>query len=307
MMSHQMSDVDIDSVITKFLEYLEKEKNFSGHTIAAYGRDLQQFSDFLKDKRISLVLSECFKKSNLRAFTFKLSNEGQKPRSVARKIAAFKSFSKFCLKKGFLSSNPAKVISSPKLDKPLPVFLTKKQAAQLDPPTDTKEESYRNHTILEFFYGSGIRLSELYSLNINSVNIRQETIHVLGKGRKERIVPLTAVAIDWMKRYLQMRQTTDAPDEPLFVNNKGMRLSRRQIERIVQRRLSEVSTQKKRSPHVLRHSFATHLLDEGADIRAVKELLGHSSLSTTQVYTHISKEHLLKIYKQAHPRASESE
>ncbi|HEX3019655.1 MAG TPA: tyrosine recombinase XerC [Chitinispirillaceae bacterium] len=295
---------NITEIIEIFLKYLEKEKFFSSHTICAYKQDLNQFVGFLEERKFSLLLEDALKKANLRAFTFKLSNDGLKPRSVARKIAALKSFSKFCLRKNLIHINPAKVIATPKLDKPLPVFLTKKQTAQLQTPQTGDEEEYRNHTILEFFYGSGIRLSELHALNINSINKKQETIRVLGKGRKERIVPLTTVAIETMDRYLQLRRLALSADDPLFINKEGCRLSRRQLERIVQRKLSQVSNSRKRSPHVLRHSFATHLMDEGADIRAVKELLGHASLTTTQIYTHISKEHLLKVYKQAHPRAT---
>lgn len=298
-----MDDLNIINVVEDFLRYLEKEKNFSRYTISAYNSDLQQYITFLKNKKCTLNLNESLRKPNLRAFTFKLSNDGQKPRSVARKIAALKSFSKYCQKKGFLKTNPAKVIASPKLDKPLPVFLTQKQTSQLEPPSSEDEMQVRNHAILEFFYGSGIRLSELHDLNIGSVNTKQELIRVLGKGRKQRIVPLTSAAMVALNRYLHLRKIDNNMETPLFTGKDGQRLSRRQLERIIQRRLSEVSSNKKRSPHVLRHSFATHLLDEGADIRAVKELLGHASLTTTQVYTHISKEHLLKVYKQAHPRA----
>ncbi len=294
---------NIVHIIEDFLHYLKKEKNFSDHTVIAYKRDLKQFVHFLQERKISLSLEDALKKGNLRAFTFKLSNDGLKPRSVARKIAALKSLSKYCLKKKIIKINPTKVIATPKLDKPLPVFLTQNQIRELRIPENGDELEYRNHAILEFFYGSGIRLSELQGLNIGSVNKSQETIRVLGKGRKERIVPLTTVAIEVMNLYLKLRKKALSPDSPLFANKQGERLSARRLERIVQQKLSLVSNQKKKSPHVLRHSFATHLMDRGADIRAVKELLGHASLATTQVYTHISKEHLLKIYKQAHPRA----
>ena len=294
---------NIVHIIEDFLQYLKKEKNFSDHTVIAYKRDLNQFVNFLQERKIPLSLEDAMKKGNLRGFTFKLSNDGLKPRSVARKIAALKSLSKYCLRKKYIRITPTKVIATPKLDKPLPVFLTQNQIKELRVPENGDELEYRNHAILEFFYGSGIRLSELQGLNIGSVDKSQEMIKVIGKGRKERIVPLTTVAIEVMNRYLKLRKKALSPDSPLFTNKKGERLSARCLERIVQQKLSLVSNQKKKSPHVLRHSFATHLMDEGADIRAVKELLGHASLSTTQVYTHISKEHLLKIYKQAHPRA----
>ncbi len=204
-----------------------------------------------------------------------------------------------------LNSNPTRVLATPKSPKNLPVFLTKKQAEDLikiGGKTDT-ENDLRDRMIVEFFYGSGIRLSELHSLTIPSVDIRNETVRVLGKGRKERIVPITRIAVSMMRQYLRQTGRSLADTGPIFINKKGLKLSRRQIQRIVEKELSLVSQQKKRSPHVLRHSFATHLLDAGADIRAVKELLGHSSLTSTQIYTHVSKEHLIRTYKQAHPRA----
>jgi integrase/recombinase XerC len=156
---------------------------------------------------------------------------------------------------------------------------------------------------VELFYGSGIRLSELWSLTVGNVQFKSSTVRVLGKGKKERIVPLTQGALDLIREYLLLRKETAGHSAPLFINEKGARLSRRHIERIVASAIARVSQQKKKSPHVLRHSFATHLLDHGADIRAVKELLGHASLSTTQIYTHLSKERILEAYRQAHPRA----
>jgi integrase/recombinase XerC len=297
--------IPILQVIEQFLDYAAKEKGFSGHTVDAYKSDLMQFVDFLEEKKAPLSLEEAMKKVFLRGFLFQLSKDGKKSRSVARKVAALKSFSRFCVKRGLLQANPAKVIATPKLDKTLPVFLTERQTERLNSIKADETESVRNRAIIEFFYGSGIRLSELYSLNINLIDTRRQTVRVMGKGRKERIVPITSQAIESYNEYIAKRSSGLEPEDPVFINSKGLRLSRRQIERIVEKELSTVSTNKKRSPHVLRHSFATHLLDNGADIRAVKELLGHSSLSTTQIYTHISKEHLLKIYKQAHPRASD--
>ena len=291
-----------------FYAYIEKERGFSKHTLEAYRSDLDQFIEFLQSKFLPLSLDSAMKKAVLRAFVFSLSTRGLKPRSVARKIAALKSFSRYCTRRHLMQVNPAKLLFAPKLDSPLPVFLTQKQAEMLTPPApNSTVEALRNHAIVEFFYGSGIRLSELQALAIGAINVRSGTVRVLGKGRKERIVPVTSTALEAMERYFSGRSSSKAPDAPLFVNGEGKPLSHRQIQRVVAQEISLVSKQKKRSPHTLRHSFATHLMDAGADIRAVKELLGHASLTTTQVYTHVSREHLLKAYKQAHPRAERAQ
>jgi integrase/recombinase XerC len=294
------------SAADDFFAYIEKEKGFSVHTLSAYRSDLEEFIRFLKAGNTArrLSLEEFFAKTALRSFAVSLSSRGLRPRSLARKIAALKSFSRFCVRRHFLKNNPAKFLTAPKLDRQLPVFLTRKQAEQLaPPPPGAPVEALRNHAIIEFLYGSGIRLSELQMLTLGSVNVKNSTVRVMGKGRKERVVPLTATAVEAMERYLLARASARTPDSPLFTAGEDRTLSRRQIQRVVARELSRVSQQKKRSPHVLRHSFATHLMDAGADIRAVKELLGHSSLATTQIYTHVSREHLLKAYRQAHPRA----
>ncbi|MBN1575587.1 MAG: tyrosine recombinase XerC [Chitinispirillaceae bacterium] len=294
----------LNDTISAFIDYLKKERGFSEHTTAAYQRDLGQFEKFVQKDGNSDIHSS-MNKQHIRAFLFQLSRDGIKPRSIARKLAALKSFCRYCLKQGLLNANPTKVLATPKPEKTLPVFLTKKQARDLLPEADLPGH-LRDRLIVEFFYGSGIRLSELYALTISAVDTRSETVRVLGKGRKERIVPLTHVAIVMMKQYLHDNGRSGDAEEPLFITTKGSRLSKRQIQRVVERELSTVSRQKKRSPHVLRHSFATHLMDGGADIRAVKELLGHSSLTSTQIYTHVSREHLIKTYRQAHPRAGGS-
>jgi integrase/recombinase XerC len=301
-------DNGFDSILSQFFDYLLKERGFSAHTLDAYRRDLAQFAAFINERtgKKNLQIRECMSKMHLRAFLFMLSNGGMKPRSIARKLAALKSFSRFCIRRGFLTSNPTKVLASPKPDKTLPVFLTKKQAAQLESTTTgNTDDTLRNQLIIELLYGSGIRLSELYALDTTSLELRQKTVRVMGKGKKERIVPLTDSTITLARQYMAWTRCSVAETVPLLRNKNGERLSRRQIQRIVQNELSRVSQQQKKSPHVLRHSFATHLMDAGADIRAVKELLGHASLTTTQIYTHISREHLQRAYRQAHPRAEE--
>ncbi|HUI93414.1 MAG TPA: site-specific tyrosine recombinase/integron integrase [Chitinivibrionales bacterium] len=299
----------LQETINSFLEYLLKEKGYSTHTVEAYKRDLAQFVAFVNQNYPHADFETVMKKDMLRDFTYSMGEQHLRPRSVARKVAALKSFSKFCVKRHFLVINPAKLLANPKLDKPLPAFLTEKQAQELGSINAPKgkngsdAETARNRAIVELLYGSGIRLAELHGLNAGNIEFKREWIRVLGKGKKERTVPVTDQAMSAIREYLDKRSPLASADAPLFANHKGGRLSRRQIERIVEGGLAAVSQQKKKSPHVLRHSFATHLLDRGADIRAVKELLGHSSLSTTQIYTHMSKEHLLKTYRQAHPRA----
>jgi integrase/recombinase XerC len=300
----------LQETIQSFLDYLLKEKGYSRHTVDAYRRDMEQFSSFVSQQYGDATFDDIMKKGVMRSFTFSLGELALKPRSVARKIATLKSFSKFCMRRKRISVNPAKLLANPKLDKPLPAFLTEKQAQGLEDISQTASagrnpvDEQRDRAIVELLYGTGMRLSELQSCDVGTIDYRRASVRVLGKGRKERVVPVTEQAVTAINSYLDLRKTSKAHDAPLFANDKGGRLSRRQIERIVGRELSKVSQQKKRSPHVLRHSFATHLLDHGADIRAVKELLGHASLSTTQVYTHMSKEHLLKVYRLAHPRAA---
>jgi len=303
----------LHETIQSFLDYILKERGYSVLTVESYKRDLEQFSAFVSQNYSDAAFEEIMKKGVLRAFTFSLGELALKPRSVARKIATLKSFSKFCMKQSLVATNPTKLLANPKLDKPLPAFLTEKQAQELeggdhgDPRTQGPVEAARNRAIVELLYGSGIRLAELHSLDVGTIEYKRASVRVLGKGRKERVVPVTQQTLDAIRHYLDIKKMPRAHDAPLFSNEKGGRLSRRQIERIVARELSRVTQQKKKSPHVLRHSFATHLLDRGADIRAVKELLGHSSLATTQIYTHMSKEHLLKVYRQAHPRAALAE
>lgn len=298
--------VFLATVVEGFLEYIRKEKGYSPHTAMAYAHDLADFAATLPQGG-QTEITQAVTKSTLRLYTHGLRQHGLKPRSIARKVAALKSFSRYCVRRKFLTVNTAKLLATPKLDKPLPVFLTETQALALNTtePKTTKisaRDAGRNHAIIELFYGSGIRLAELCSLRLTDIDRSAAQARVIGKGRKERIVPLTDQFLEALKIYLVQRPPT-TPNGPLFVNHRGLPISRRAVQRLVTAKLGMVSQLKKRSPHVLRHSFATHLMDGGADIRAVKELLGHSSLATTQVYTHVTKEHLLKAYRQAHPRS----
>ncbi len=295
----------IKDAIKNFLEYLRKQRGYSEHTVAAYQHDLAQFIDFVESEVGKTAVKEILTKGILRTFIYSFHDHGFKSRTIARKVATLKSFSRYCVKNKIVKVNPAKMLSTPKLDSPLPSFITRKQADAMVTGDPDGEMALRNRAIVELFYGTGIRLAELHALNIGTIDRTNRTVRVIGKGRKERIVPVTPDAIALVDRYIAIRSIAHENDDPLFTNKEGTRLSRRQIERVVSRELAAVSQLKKKSPHVLRHSFATHLLDAGADIRAVKELLGHSSLSSTQIYTHVSKEHLRKVYNKAHPRAGE--
>lgn len=304
-MARQLTDA-----AQQFLDYLARERAYSEHTVAAYRRDLTQFAAYVQEHLGTSDLEACLAKTPLRGYLYALGRQGMKPRTLARKVATFKSFAKYCVRRGFVTTNPARLLVTPRLDKPLPSFLTERQTADLDDRTnntDSSVNSLRDRAIVELFYGTGMRLAELHSLDADIIDRRNLTVRVIGKGRKERVVPVTPQAVEAIRDYHKARRGTPAAGTALFTNDKGERLSRRTIQRVVKKALELVTQQKKKSPHVLRHTFATHMLDGGADIRAIKELLGHASLSTTQVYTHVSKEHLLSVYRQAHPRSGKSE
>ena len=300
----------MDTYLEDFLKYIGLQKNYSDHTIEAYGRDLRQFFGFLKSgpgrDGAELIL---FSKQVIREYLYALSNAGLTRKSICRKLASLKSFGKFLVLRGVLEKSPAAEIKTPKVEKKEPVFLS---GAEIDrtmailPGADLA--SLRNHAILEVFYGTGIRLSELYGLDVDSINFHENIVRVFGKGAKERIVPIGRKAVSAVQEYLPARETALGQrgfhgEKALFINVRGKRLSRRSIQSAVTKYLKAASEKEHLSPHVLRHSFATHMLDRGADMRAVQELLGHSSLSTTQVYTHVTMERLIRAYRQAHPRA----
>jgi integrase/recombinase XerC len=298
-------------LIKKFLTYLETEKNLSNNTIEAYENDLFQFHNFLvsvfEKKDYSL---ENVDRQIIRDYMGNLLLNGLKKKSISRKIAAIRSFFKYLMKKNCLSKNPTLNIVPPKTEKALPVVYDEKSMTKMMDIPDTSDLSgIRDLAILELFYGTGIRESELINLNLSDIDLSGGHIKVMGKGSKERIVPLGSKAKDALRKYYIVREKLiSANSEPndrksVFLTNKGKRFYRSGIYNLVRSYIKESTESEKYSPHVLRHSFATHLLDKGADINAVKEMLGHSSLSTTQIYTHVSVEHLKKVYSQAHPKA----
>lgn len=299
--------------IGKFFSYLKSERNYSPHTLASYEDDLRQFTQFLAkhlgDSEFSLARID---NVTLRLFLGELMEQGFSKSSIARKVACLKSFFRFLSRQKIIETNPALLLKSPKLEKRIPQVVSEQAAdALMNQPDISTPEGMRDRAMLEMFYSTGIRLSELISLNWQDVNFADSTIKVTGKGNKQRIVPVGRKAVRALRDYSASRtrlldaqcrdQTNGAA---VFITKRGKRLSPKGVNVLMNRYLGRVSEANKKSPHVLRHSFATHLLDRGADLKAVQQLLGHESLSTTQVYTHVSVERLKKIYAQAHPKAS---
>lgn len=291
--------------IQEYLSYLGVNLKYSPHTITSYENDLHQFENFLTltfgENKFNLDDIEL---SILKSFVADLFEEDYSKSSISRKISLLKSFFKYLAKKKYIAKNVAATLIFPKLDKKLPSYLTESETNTLFDAEHTEERKPLDSAILELFYSTGIRLSELINLKISNVNFSIKTIKVFGKGSKERIVPFGKNAEESIKEYLKIRPVpAEGNSDILFLSANGNKLYPMQVNRITKKSLAGVTELKKKSPHILRHTFASHLLDKGADIRAVKDLLGHESLSTTQVYTHISPEKLKKVYKQSHPRA----
>ena len=286
--------------IDKFINYLKIEKNVSNHTIINYTIDLKAFSLFLGEADIDSVDHLA-----LRRFLAELRGKNYSKRTIARKLASLRSFFKFLYREGHIISNPITAISSPKLDKKLPKFLDIGKVTKLILSPDVKKESgLRDRAILETLYSCGIRVSELVGLDMDDVDFISGVIKVLGKGRKERIVPIGDMALLSIRKYAEAKLRSRAKDNrAVFLNSRGSRLTDRIVRRVIDKYIHACSIEEKISPHSLRHSFATHLLDRGADLRSVQELLGHMNLSTTQIYTHVTMERLKNVYDKAHPRA----
>lgn len=286
--------------IDKFINYLKIEKNASNHTIINYTIDLKAFSLFLGEADIDSVDHLA-----LRRFLAELRGKNYSKRTIARKLASLRSFFKFLYREGHIKSNPITAISSPKLDKKLPKFLDIGNITKLILSPDVKTRSgLRDRAILETLYSCGIRVSELVGLDIDDIDFISGVIKVLGKGRKERIVPIGDMALGSIRKYTEGKFRSRAKGRSaVFLNSRGGRLTDRSVRRVIDKYIHACSIEEKISPHSLRHSFATHLLDRGADLRSVQELLGHMNLSTTQIYTHVTMERLKNVYDKAHPRA----
>ena len=287
-----------------FFQYLQYEKRYSLHTLLAYKNDINQFYSFLScDYKLDDIQNA--NHHIIRSWIVSLMEKQISGRSVNRKIAALKSYYKFLLKGGVLSENPMAKILSPKTSKKLPVFVEKTKMDLLLDRLDFGDgfSAVRNKLIIEMFYSTGIRLSELINLRQHDVDLKNCTIKVTGKRNKERIIPFVANLQKSISLYIDEKIDRGFSDDYFFVTGKGGKLYGKLVYRIVNHYLGKATTINKKSPHVLRHTFATHMLNNGADLNAIKEILGHANLSATQIYTHNTIEKLSNIYKQAHPRA----
>ena len=298
-----MADLLIDA-IESFIITLDKERNFSLHTIKAYKNDLNRFNSFL-NQGISRIILKKINRNDIRKFLSDEYDNNFTSKTVARRLATIKSFFKYLVKVELIEENIAIHINSPKVAKRLPSFINKSLIDVLmnSPSLDTLI-GVRDRAVLELFYSTGMRLSELVNINIGDFHLNNKLLRVIGKGKKERMIPYGRAAESAIENYLKMRNISFKPvfaKTPLFVNSKEKRISTRTIQRRMNNYIKLVADGKRVGPHLLRHTFATHLLDNGADITAVKDLLGHSSLSSTQIYTHVSIEKLKKDYTKAHP------
>ncbi len=286
----------MDKFIQKYLTHLEIEKNYSPHTILNYRLDLAEFSKFFGDGAV-----EGIEYSTLRRFLAEMREKNLKPRSVARKLSSLRSFFKYLQREKVIKNNPAALLLTPKLDKPLPHFLSEAEAQQIiEAPKSDKISDTRDRAIFEALYSTGIRVSELVGLDSDDVDFIGNIIRVMGKGKKERMVPIGDKALDAIKAYMDKRPQQA---KAVFLNKSGTRLSDRSVRNIINKYILREAMRQHVTPHMFRHSFATHLLNRGADLRAVQELLGHANLSTTQIYTHLTTDKLKSVYDKAHPRA----
>lgn len=298
--------------LNSYIYFLKNEKNYSSNTIISYKNDLLQLLNYLKDYKIIRINNiQSIDRNIMRKYIVYLKKCDYSIRSICRKISTIRSFFKFLSREGIVDINPTINLITPKIDKKLPYFLYLEEINKLiETPPGHTILGIRDRAILELLYGTGMRVGELVNLNISDIDLYEKTVRVFGKGSKERILPLGNPNIKAVQKYLTGRNifikniSIDKNDpNALFLNRFGGRLSARSIRRILIKYMKMAGLNKKISPHVLRHSFATHLLGGGADLRSVQELLGHESLSTTQIYTHITKERLKAIYKKSYPRS----
>ena len=306
----------MEQLLSQFFEHLRYERNVSQHTLRNYQSDLEQFVDHLapahpKNGKRDLPALTDIDHITIREWLAALHTAQKKKSSIARKLAALRTFFQFLVREGVLEQNPAKLVSTPRLEKKLPKHLSIEEAIKfIETPDIDTDLGKRDRAMLELMYATGVRVAELTKLNLGHIDFRNRLIRVTGKRRKERIVPFGEPALDALKSYLDVRDgfLNNAPiserePEALFLNYQGTRITTRSVGRMVEKYIRVCAGRYDLSPHALRHSFATHLLDSGADLRDIQELLGHARLSSTQIYTHVSMEKLIQVYDKAHPKA----
>jgi len=306
----------MEQLLSQFLEHLRYERNVSEHTLRNYQSDLEQFVDHLapaqpKNGKRNLPALTDIDHITIREWLATLHTAQKKKSSIARKLAALRTFFQFLVREGVLEQNPAKLVSTPRLEKKLPKHLSIEDAIKfIETPDIDTDLGKRDRAMLELMYATGVRVAELTKLNLGHIDFKNRLIRVIGKRRKERIVPFGEPALDSIKSYLDVRDSllnsaaiSEREPEALFLNYQGTRITTRSVGRMVEKYIRACAGKYDISPHALRHSFATHLLDSGADLRDIQELLGYARLSSTQIYTHVSMEKLIQVYDKAHPKA----
>ncbi len=295
----------MESYVNEFINYLAVERGLAQNTLESYGRDLKQFQTYLDNGNMEILKDSS--RNTILGYLNNLQSKGRAVSTISRNLAAIKSFYQYLVRERYLDKDPAANLESPKIEKKLPKILTISEVEQLlKQPNGLLPTGLRDKAMLELLYATGIRVSELISLNISDINLDMGYIKCYGKGAKERIVPLGSIAAKCVQDYTgkgrpKLVRTYD--EAALFVNHHGNRLTRQGFWKIIKKYAQEANIHKDITPHTLRHSFATHLLENGADLRSVQEMLGHADISTTQIYTHVTKNHLKEVYDKAHPRA----
>jgi integrase/recombinase XerC len=293
----------VQEAVRGFIRHLSLEKNASPHTVRAYADDLHQFLAHARAELKREIAPADVDHLLIRSFLARLHARGLKKSSSARKLAGLRTFFRWLCREGILARNPARALLSPRTEKRIPTHLEESEVATLlDLPGDGIV-AVRGRALLELLYATGLRCAELVSLDLGEVDFEARMVRVVGKGRKERVVPFGGRAREAVTAWLPLRRALSPESDALFLNQRGGRLTDRSVRTLIAHRIRQVAITRKVSPHTLRHSFATHLLERGADLRTIQELLGHTSLSTTQRYTHVNARHILDIYRKTHPRA----
>lgn len=295
----------MESYVSQFINYLAVERGLAQNTLESYGRDLRQFQSYLQNSQMDILKDSS--RNTILTYLNNLQTKGRAVSTISRNLAAIKSFYQYLVRERYLEKDPAANLESPKLEKKLPKILTIAEVEELlKQPNAFLPAGLRDKAMLELLYATGIRVSELISLNISDVNLDMGYIKCFGKGAKERIVPLGSIAAKCVQEYINKGRTKlvrTYEESALFVNHHGNRLTRQGFWKIIKKYAQEANILREITPHTLRHSFATHLLENGADLRSVQEMLGHADISTTQIYTHVTKNRLKEVYDKAHPRA----